>query len=152
MAHGEAALVVAPGAALLRLEQRLVRLAVVISSNVERVMNRAGRRGLVTAQRHRETPSKNSIFWPAASVTMALRQGEVQPLIRPRFVPRHFSLGLVVRTLTATTVTFSFAQSSSTAALIWILFAVSWTANVYLPRLALVHRLLADDRAEDHFV
>ena len=40
---------------------------------------------------------------------MALRQGVVQPMIRPRLVPRRFSLAFVVRTLTLTTVTFSLA-------------------------------------------
>jgi hypothetical protein len=40
MTHGEPALVVPPRPALLRLEQRLVRLLVVISSNVERVIPR----------------------------------------------------------------------------------------------------------------
>src|SRR4051794_5623919 len=63
---------------------------------------------------------------------MAFRQGVVQPTTRPRFVPRRFSFGFVVRTLTLTTVTFSLAYSSSIAALIWILLASGWTANVYL--------------------
>ena len=61
---------------------------------------------------------------------MALRQGEVVPRIRPRRVPRDFSLAFVVSTLTATTVTLSAAYSSSIAALIWILLAFGWTRNV----------------------
>src|SRR6478736_9891982 len=135
MANGQPTGVVAPGAAGLRLEQGLVRLL-----GGDLLEGRAShlpeprRGGRVTAKRHRQTPSKNSIFWPGARVTMALRHGVVKPTIRPRRVPRRFSLGLVVRTLTATTVTASFLYSSSTAALIWILLACSWTANVYLPR------------------
>src|SRR5436190_15900150 len=65
---------------------------------------------------------------------MALRQGVVWPMVWPRRFPRRFSLALVVRTLTDTTVTFSFLYSASMAALIWILLARSLTAKVYLPR------------------
>src|SRR5439155_8066254 len=134
MAHGEPALVVPAGGALLRLEQRLVRFA--RGDLLERRAGHratAGRGGLVAAQRHRQTPSKNWIFWPAARVTTALRHGEVAPRIRPRRVPRDFSLAFVVSTFTETTVTLSVAYSSSMAALIWILFARGWTRNVYRP-------------------
>ena len=78
MAHAEPALVVAAGAALHGLEQRLVRL--VGGDLLERRAGHppASRRGrLVASQRHRYTPSKNSIFWPGARVTMALRHDEV---------------------------------------------------------------------------
>src|SRR3954467_2636271 len=67
VADGEPALVVATRAALHRLEQGLVRL--VGRDLVERRPGHpaATRRGrLVASQRHRYTPSKNSIFWPAA--------------------------------------------------------------------------------------
>src|SRR5207247_7614190 len=80
MAHGEPALVVPAGGALLRLEGRLVRFA-----RGDLLARRAGHRatagrgGLVAAQRHRQTPSKNWIFWPAARVTTALRHGEAAP-------------------------------------------------------------------------
>src|SRR5690242_9844827 len=135
MADGQPALVVPARAALHRLEERLVRLV-----GRDLLERRAGHEpparggGLVASERHRYTPSKNSIFWPGARVTMAFRQSGVWPTIRPRRVPRFFSLPFEVSTLTATTVTFSLLYSSSTAALIWILFAFSWTANVYLPR------------------
>ena len=78
MADGQPTGVVPAGAALLGLEQRLVRLV-----GGDLLEGRAGhlaearRGGLVAAQRHRQTPSKNSIFWPGARVTMALRQGVV---------------------------------------------------------------------------
>ena len=110
MADGEPAGVVPAGAALLRLEERLVRLV-----GRDLLERRAGhlpetrRGGLVGTKRHRQTPSKNSIFWPGARVTIALRHGVVKPRIRPRLVPRRFSLAFVVRTLTLTTVTFSLA-------------------------------------------
>src|SRR6185369_10868860 len=110
MADGQPAGVVPAGAPGLRLEQRLVRLV-----GRDLLEGRSGhlpearRGGLVGTKRHRQTPSKNSIFWPGARVTIALRQGVVQPLIRPRLVPRLFSLAWVVRTLTLTTVTFSLA-------------------------------------------
>src|SRR5918993_2773903 len=135
VADREAALVVPPAGALLGLQERLVRL--VGGDLVERRAGHpptAGRGGLVASQRHPYTPSKNSIFWPGGRVTIALRQDEVYPVTRPRLVPRRFSFGLLVSTLTAITVTFSLLYSSSTAALIWILLAFSWTANVYLPR------------------
>src|ERR1700690_3440450 len=118
VANGQAALVVPARAALLRLEERLVGL--LGCDLLERRAGHeppAGRGGLVASQRHGYTPSKNSIFWPAASVTIALRQGVVQPVIRPRLVPRRFSLAFVVRMLTAVTWTL---KSSSTAALTWI--------------------------------
>src|SRR5664280_2339422 len=63
MADGEAALVVATRATLLGLEERLVRLL-----GRDLLEGRAGheppagRGGLVAAERHRYTPSKNSIF------------------------------------------------------------------------------------------
>src|SRR5664280_2838625 len=132
VANGQAALVVPARAALLRLQERLVGL--LGGDLLERRAGHepsAGRGGLVAPERHPYTPSKNSIFWPAASVTIALRQGVVQPVMRPRFVPRRFSLAFVVRTLTAVTWTL---KSSSTAALTWILEASPWTSNVYFPR------------------
>src|SRR6202008_1350230 len=103
MAHGEAALVVPAGAALLRLEQGLVRLGG--RDLLERRAGHpatAGRGGLVAAQRHAYTPSKNWIFWPAARVTTALRHGEVRPETRPRRVPRVLVLACVVSTFTST--------------------------------------------------
>ena len=78
VADGHPALVVPAGAALLRLEERLVRL--VGRDLLERRpghLPEAGRGRLVASKRHRQTPSKNSIFWPAARVTMALRHGVV---------------------------------------------------------------------------
>src|SRR5690242_5755100 len=95
---------------LLGLEERLVRLV-----GRDLLEGRpghepaTGRGGLVASERHGQTPSKNVIFWPGARVTIAFRQGVVQPMTRPRFVPRRFSFGFVVRTLTLTTVTFSLA-------------------------------------------
>src|SRR6185437_10562868 len=127
MAHGEPALVVPAGGALLRLEQRLVRLGG--GDLLERRAGHpatSGRGRLVAPQGHRYTPSKNWIFWPGARVTTALRQGEVVPTMRPRRVPRDFSLALVVSKFTETTVTLSVAYSSSMACLIWILFAFGW--------------------------
>src|SRR3954447_7018397 len=109
MAHGHPALVVASRAACLGLEQGLVG-----PLGRDLLEGRAShlaepRRGrLIAAKRHRQTPSKNSIFWPGARVTIALRQGVVWPMVWPRRLPRRFSLALVVRTLTDTTVTFSF--------------------------------------------
>jgi CelD/BcsL family acetyltransferase involved in cellulose biosynthesis len=78
VANGEPALVVAAGAALLRLEQRLVRLVGrdLLEGRASHLPE-AGRGRLVGSKRHRQTPSKNSIFWPAASVTIALRHGVV---------------------------------------------------------------------------
>ena len=65
---------------------------------------------------------------------MALRHPEIRPVVRPRRVPVIFVPGCFVTTFTATTVTLSVLYSSSMAALIWILLASVWTANVYLPR------------------
>src|SRR3954452_1924262 len=110
MADGHPTGVVPAGAADLRLEERLVGL--IRRDLLERRaghLAEARRGGLVGTKRHRQTPSKNSIFWPGARVTIALRHGVVQPRIRPRRVPRRFSLAFVVSTLTATTVTFSLA-------------------------------------------
>src|SRR5689334_1423199 len=78
VADGHAALVVPPGAALLPFEQRLVRLlgGDLLEGRASHLPE-AGRGRLVTAKRHRQTPSKNSIFWPGASVTMAFFQGVV---------------------------------------------------------------------------
>src|SRR5512141_566409 len=80
VAHGEPARVVAARAALHRLEERLVRL--VGGDLLERraghpPATRGGR--LVASERHCYTPSKNSIFWPGASVTTALRHEDVWP-------------------------------------------------------------------------
>ena len=150
MAHGEPALVVPARATLLRLEQRLVGLGG--RDLLERRAGHpatAGRGGLVAAQRHAYTPSKNWIFWPAARVTMALRQGDVVPRIRPRRVPRDFSLAFVVRTLTATTLTLSAAYSSSIGRLDLDLVGVGMDAERVAPARRLVDRLLADDRAQD---
>ena len=77
VAHGHPALVVPAVNPLLRLEERLVRL--VGGDLLERRAGHppaAGRGCLVASERHRYTPSKNSIFWPGASVTMAFRQAE----------------------------------------------------------------------------
>src|ERR1019366_829463 len=131
VADGEPAGIVAARAPGLGLEQRLMRLAggdFLEGGPGHAPKARGGR--LVAAQGHRQPPSKNSIFWPAARVTIALRQGVVKPLIRPRFVPRRFSLAFVVRTLTPVTLTLN---NSSTAPLIMILLASPWTAKVYLP-------------------
>src|SRR6476620_7539178 len=109
MANGQPTRVVAPGAAGLRLEQGLVRLlgGDLLESRASHLPE--PRRGcLVTAKRHRQTTSENSIFWPGARVTMALRHGVVWPTVCPRRLPRRFSLAFVVSTLTDTTVTFSF--------------------------------------------
>ena len=78
VADGEPAGVVPAGAADLRLEQRLVRLVGrdLLEGRAGH-LPKAGRGRLVGAKRHRQTPSKNSIFWPAASVTIALRHGVV---------------------------------------------------------------------------
>ena len=65
--HGHAALAVAAADAQLVLDQRLVRrVGGDLLEGRARLETAAGGGWLVAAQRHPYTPSKNSIFWPAA--------------------------------------------------------------------------------------
>src|SRR4029077_21117169 len=108
MANGQPAGVVPPRAAGLGLEEGLLGLI-----GCDLFEGRAGhppearRGGLVAAKRHAYTPSKNWIFWPGARVTIALRQPEMRPLLRPRRVPLVLVWACLVRTLTAARVTLS---------------------------------------------
>ena len=150
VANGQAALVVAAGAALLRLEERLVGL--LGGDLLERRAGHeppAGRGGLVASQRHGYTPSKNSIFWPAASVTIALRQGVVQPRDPAALGAAALLLGLRREDVDRRDLDL---EELLDGRLDLDLGRVVVDRERVLAVLRLVHRLLADDRPDDHLV
>ncbi len=150
MANGQAALVVPAGTADLRLEQRLVRLAG--RDLLERRaghLPEAGRGRLVAAQRHAQTPSKNSIFWPGARVTMALRHGRgvADDPAAPR--PAPLLLGLGRQDVDRHDRHVLLLVELLDGGLDLDLVGVVVDGERVLAAARLVDRLLADDRAQD---